>query len=75
MYETLPGSLGPQTPWKTGATGLQSSDFGWNLQLKHHHHFIDGLVGLRMTYVGYFDIWPKVLILDEISNQSINIIS
>ena len=54
----LPGSLGPQTPPKNGATSLQSSDFGWNLQSKHHHHFIDGPVGLRMTYVGYFDIWP-----------------
>ena len=54
----LPGSLGPQTPPKNGATSLQSSDFGWNLQSKHHHHFIDGLVGLRMTYVGYFDIIP-----------------
>ena len=57
MYETLPGSLRPQTPPKNGATSLQSSDFGWNLQSKHHHHFIDGPVGLRMTYVGYFDVW------------------
>ena len=39
-------------------TGLQSSDFGWNLQSKHHHHFIDGPVDLRMTYVRYFDIIP-----------------
>ena len=28
MYETLPGSLGPQTLQKNGATSLQSSNFG-----------------------------------------------
>ena len=58
IFDPLPGSLGPQTPRKNRATGLQSSDFGWNLQSKHHHHFIVGPVGLRMTYVGYFDIIP-----------------
>ena len=51
----LPWSLGPQTPWKNGATSLQSSDFGWYFQSKHHHHFIDGPVGLWTTYVRYFD--------------------
>ena len=58
IYWTLPGSLGPLTPPKNGATGLQSSDFGWNLQSKlhHHHHFIDDPVGLHTTYIRYFDV-------------------
>ena len=58
IFDPLPGSLGPQTPPKNGVTSLQSCDFGWNLQSKHPHHFIDGPVGLLMTYVRYFDIWP-----------------
>ena len=45
VFDPLPGSLGPQTPQKNRATGLQSSDFGWNFQSKHHYHFIGSLVG------------------------------